>query len=63
MEGIDKDWVYSGTRHFASYPNLPPGKYTFKVKGSNNDGIWNEAGNLNYYFTNVGKQLRPSLMD
>jgi signal transduction histidine kinase/ligand-binding sensor domain-containing protein/DNA-binding response OmpR family regulator len=44
MDGVDKDWVYSGTRHYASYPNLAPGTYTFRVKGSNNDGIWNEKG-------------------
>jgi signal transduction histidine kinase/ligand-binding sensor domain-containing protein/DNA-binding response OmpR family regulator len=44
LEGVDEDWVYSGTRHFATYPNLAPGNYTFKVKGSNNDGVWNEAG-------------------
>ncbi len=43
MEGVDKDWVYSGTRRFASYPNLDPGEYVFKVKGSNNDGVWNEV--------------------
>jgi signal transduction histidine kinase/DNA-binding response OmpR family regulator len=41
---LDKDWVYSDTRRFASYPNLQPGSYTFRVKGSNNDGVWNEAG-------------------
>ena len=44
MEGLDKDWIYSGTRRYASYPNLDPGQYTFRVKGSNNDGVWNEAG-------------------
>jgi signal transduction histidine kinase/ligand-binding sensor domain-containing protein/CheY-like chemotaxis protein len=44
MEGVDKDWVYSGTRRYASYPNLAPGEYVFRVKGSNNDRIWNEAG-------------------
>ena len=44
MEGLDKDWVYSGTRRYASYPNLAPGEYEFRVKGSNNDGVWNEAG-------------------
>ncbi len=44
MEGIDRDWVYSGTRRFASYPNLDPGNYIFRVKGSNNDGVWNEKG-------------------
>jgi signal transduction histidine kinase/ligand-binding sensor domain-containing protein/DNA-binding response OmpR family regulator len=44
LEGLDKDWVYSGTRRFASYPNLDPGEYVFRVKGSNNDGVWNEEG-------------------
>ena len=44
MEGIDNYWVYSGTRRYASYPNLSPGKYIFRVKGSNNDGVWNEKG-------------------
>ena len=44
MEGLDKDWVYSGMRRYASYPNLDPGEYIFRVKGSNNDGIWNETG-------------------
>ncbi len=44
MEGIDKEWVFSGTRRYASYTSLPPGKYTFRVKGSNNDGVWNEQG-------------------
>ncbi|MBE7476644.1 MAG: hypothetical protein HS131_07905 [Ignavibacteriales bacterium] len=44
MEGVDKDWINSGSRRYASYPNLDPGEYTFRVKGSNNDGVWNEAG-------------------
>jgi signal transduction histidine kinase/ligand-binding sensor domain-containing protein/DNA-binding response OmpR family regulator len=44
MEGVDTGWIYSGTRRYASYPNLDPGEYIFKVKGSNNDGVWNEAG-------------------
>ena len=44
LEGLDNDWVYSGTRRFASYPDLQPGNYIFRVKGSNNDGVWNEAG-------------------
>ena len=44
MEGFDTDWNYVGTRRFASYTNLNPGKYTFKVKASNNDGHWNEKG-------------------
>ncbi len=44
MEGVDKDWIYSGTRRYASYSNLSPGEYTFRVKGSNSDGVWNEEG-------------------
>ncbi len=44
LVGFDKDWVYGGTRHSATYTNLPPNTYTFRVKGSNNDGVWNEQG-------------------
>ncbi len=44
LEGLDKAWVDSGTRKFASYTALAPGEYTFRVKASNNDGIWNEQG-------------------
>ena len=41
MEGFDKGWIQSGTRRFITYTNLNPGKYTFKVKSTNSDGIWN----------------------
>ncbi|MDD5466117.1 MAG: two-component regulator propeller domain-containing protein [Candidatus Omnitrophica bacterium] len=44
LEGFDQDWNYVGTRRFASYSNLPPGRYTFRVKASNSDGVWNEIG-------------------
>jgi len=44
MEGLDKDWNYVVNRRFATYANIEPGEYVFKVKGSNNDGIWNEKG-------------------
>jgi two-component system sensor histidine kinase ChiS len=44
MEGLDKDWNYVGTRRFAGYTSVPPGEYTFRVKGSNSDGVWNEEG-------------------
>ncbi|NOX37163.1 MAG: response regulator [Calditrichaeota bacterium] len=44
MEGFDEDWVYAGHRRFATYTNLAAGTYVFRVKGSNNDGIWNEEG-------------------
>jgi ligand-binding sensor domain-containing protein len=44
MEGYDEDWIYSGSRRFASYTNLREGTYTFRVKAANNDGVWNEEG-------------------
>ena len=44
LDGFDQDWIQAGTRHYASYTNLPGGKYLFRVKGSNSDGIWNETG-------------------
>ncbi|MBA4053186.1 MAG: hypothetical protein C0490_00595 [Marivirga sp.] len=42
LEGFDRDWVYAGKRRYASYTNLDPGEYTFKVKATNADGYWNE---------------------
>lgn len=42
LVGIDKDWVESGTRRSATYLHLPSGKYTFKVQGSNSQGIWSD---------------------
>jgi signal transduction histidine kinase/ligand-binding sensor domain-containing protein len=45
MENFEKDWNYTdASRRYVTYTNLDPGKYTFKVKASNNDGIWNEKG-------------------
>lgn len=40
MEGLDNDWIDAGDRRFARYAAIPPGTYTFKVKASNNDGVW-----------------------
>ncbi|MCP5048200.1 MAG: SpoIIE family protein phosphatase [bacterium] len=45
MEGVDNDWVHTDAyQRFATYTTLSPGDYVFRVKGSNNDGMWNEAG-------------------
>jgi ligand-binding sensor domain-containing protein/serine phosphatase RsbU (regulator of sigma subunit) len=47
MEGVDKDWVFvSADKRFASYTTLSPGEYTFYVKGSNSDGVWNEEATV-----------------
>ena len=40
LEGFDKSWNYCGNRHEAPYTNVPYGTYTFRVKATNNDGIW-----------------------
>ena len=44
LEGFDDDWNDIGHRRIASYTSLPAGSYNFKVKGTNNDGLWNEEG-------------------
>lgn len=44
LEGFDPEWNYVGTQRTAIYTNIPPGRYIFCVKGSNNDNIWNEEG-------------------
>lgn len=44
MEGVNKDWIYSDNRNFATYTNLREGDYIFKVKAANNDGVWNDKG-------------------
>ena len=45
MEGFEKNWIYgSASNRRITYTNLDPGTYTFYAKGSNNEGVWNEAG-------------------
>jgi len=44
LENFDKEWIYTKNRNEATYTNLSPGNYVFRVKGSNNDGIWNNTG-------------------
>jgi len=44
LEGFDNDWNYVSNQLKATYTNLPSGNYTFRVKASNNDGVWNNEG-------------------
>jgi PAS domain S-box-containing protein len=44
LEGLEREWNYVGTRHMATYTNLDAGRYVFRVKAANNDGVWNEKG-------------------
>ena len=45
LEGFDTDWTeVDSTRRLATYTNLDPGQYVFRVTAANADGVWNEAG-------------------
>lgn len=44
LEGLEEEWNEAGTRRFANYTDIDPGEYTFRVKASNADGVWNETG-------------------
>jgi signal transduction histidine kinase/ligand-binding sensor domain-containing protein len=44
LEGLDDDWVEARTRRVAHYTRIPPGRYRFRVKASNDSGLWNEEG-------------------
>lgn len=55
LEGFDQDWVDSGDARQVTYTNLDAGTYVFKVRGSNNDGVWNLEG------TSLEFNVNPSL--
>ncbi|MGH7601270.1 MAG: ligand-binding sensor domain-containing protein, partial [bacterium] len=44
MEGFDAEWIAAGTKNSATYTNLNPGEYVFRLRGANCDGVWNEEG-------------------
>jgi signal transduction histidine kinase len=44
LEGFDTEWNYLGANRVGRYSDLPSGSYTLKLKGANDDGVWNEAG-------------------
>ncbi|QIA09029.1 ligand-binding sensor domain-containing protein [Draconibacterium halophilum] len=46
LEDFDKNWTYSGNRSKVTYTNLDPGDYLLKVKGTNNNGVWNEKATI-----------------
>jgi signal transduction histidine kinase/DNA-binding response OmpR family regulator len=53
LDPYDPDWVEAGSRRTAFYTQVPPGRYTFRVLASNNDGVWNEQG------AELAMQLQP----
>ncbi|MDD4920871.1 MAG: two-component regulator propeller domain-containing protein [Bacteroidales bacterium] len=52
LEGFDNDWI-NVSDNKASFMNIPPGKYIFRVKGANNDGVWSEVD------TNIMIRIKP----
>lgn len=44
MEGLENKWIDLESRNFVNFTNIPSGEYTFIVKGSNSDEVWNETG-------------------
>jgi signal transduction histidine kinase/ligand-binding sensor domain-containing protein/DNA-binding response OmpR family regulator/HPt (histidine-containing phosphotransfer) domain-containing protein len=53
LNGFDKEWIEAGNRRSAFYSQLPPGRYTFEVTATNNDGVWSTAG------ASFGFRLKP----
>lgn len=52
LEGVDRDWVEAGSRREAFYTGISPGKYVFRVMGTNSDGIWSTSeARLNIHIT------------
>ncbi len=43
LDGFDQEWNEVGERRVATYTNLPAGRYTMRVRGSNGDGVWSES--------------------
>lgn len=46
LQNYDEDWIEAGNRRTAFYTGLPPGKYTFMVTASNNDGVWSKQASM-----------------
>ena len=44
LEGYSDNWIQLGMQRTATFTNLDAGQYTLRVKGSNNDGVWNDTG-------------------
>ena len=44
LEGFDQQWVNADAgKRFATYTNLDPGQYVFRVRAANKDGVWSET--------------------
>lgn len=52
LEGVDENWSPPSTQRYASYTELRGGDYVFRVRGANNDGVWNDEGVTLYIHIN-----------
>lgn len=43
LDGFDEDWHWAGTRRYATYTNLPPDDYAFRVRASTGNGVWHQG--------------------
>ena len=46
LDGMDKEWIFSGTEHYARYANLKPGKYKMLMAGRNYNGVWSDISSV-----------------
>lgn len=49
LDGIDHDWCQPVKEHSAVYRNLPPGRYTFRVRSGNGTGHWSDEATMNIH--------------
>jgi diguanylate cyclase (GGDEF)-like protein len=60
LEGFDRDWVQADASRRATYTDLPGGRYVFRVKGANSDGVWSESDVALTVGVEYPPWLRPS---
>ena len=61
VEGVIEEWINLGAKHDITLTNLLPGTYVLRVRGSNNDGVWNEAG-VSFRFHVAGEPWQTWLL-
>lgn len=61
LDGVDEAWQEAGTRRDAFYANLAPGRYTFRVIASNNNGVWPETGASTTFVVPPALHQRPAV--
>jgi signal transduction histidine kinase len=50
LDGVDGGWQDGDASRMATYTDLGPGEYRFRVRAANNDGVWNEEGAVMQFY-------------